>query len=130
MAYDKKKIYEQAVKAIKDNNLFFIEDVVAFVSCSRSTFYSYFPDNSDELDALREILDKNKIMEKAKIRVKLMESNKAAELLALYRLLATKEEHQKLNQSYVDHTTGGDKMNTPLSKEEIIQRSKQINDEL
>jgi len=130
MAYDQKKIYEQAVKAIKDNNLFFIEDVVAFIPCSKPTFYEFFPIESNELNTLKDLLESNKIMEKAKIRVKLMESNKAAELLALYRLLATKEEHQKLNQSYVDHTTGGDKMNTPLSKEEIIQRSKQINDEL
>ena len=36
-----------------------------------------------------------------------MKSEKAAELLALYRLIATTEEHQKLNKSYVDHTSKG-----------------------
>jgi hypothetical protein len=44
------------------------------------------------------------------IRAKLWKSNKASELLALYRLIATPEEHQKLNQSYIDHTTQGEKI--------------------
>jgi hypothetical protein len=43
MAYDKKKIYEQAEESIKKNNLFFIEDIVAFLPCSKPTFYDFFP---------------------------------------------------------------------------------------
>jgi hypothetical protein len=107
MAYDKDKLYNQAVKAIEEHNLFFIEDIVAFVSCSKPTFYEYFPVNSNELNNLKELLDNNKIETKSRIRAKLMKSEKAAELLALYRLIATTEEHQKLNQSYVDHTSKG-----------------------
>ena len=107
MAYDKDKLYNQAVKAIEEHNLFFIEDIVAFISCSRPTFYEYFPVDSNELNNLKELLDNNKIETKSRIRAKLMKSEKAAELLALYRLIATTEEHQKLNQSYVDHTSKG-----------------------
>jgi hypothetical protein len=107
MAYDKDKLYNQAVKAIEEHNLFFIEDIVAFVSCSKPTFYEYFPVDSNELNNLKELLDNNKIETKSRIRAKLMKSEKAAELLALYRLIATTEEHQKLNQSYVDHTSKG-----------------------
>lgn len=102
MAYNKKKIYEQAAEAISKNNLFFIEDVVAFIPCSRSTFYDYFPDGSDELDALREMLEQNKIRTKSEIRGKLYKSEKAAELLALYRLICTPEEHRLLNQQYIE----------------------------
>lgn len=107
MAYDKSKIYEQAEEQIKKNNLFFIEDIVAFLPCSKTTFYEFFPSESDELNALKELLDCNKVKTKSDIRAKLWKSDKAAELLALYRLIATKEEHQKLNQSYVDHTSKG-----------------------
>ena len=32
MAYDRKKIYEQAKIAIKENNLFFVEDIVAMTT--------------------------------------------------------------------------------------------------
>jgi hypothetical protein len=54
MAYDKSKIYQQAEEAIKKNNLFFIEDIVAFLPCSKQTFYEFFPPvNSDELRHLK-----------------------------------------------------------------------------
>ena len=112
MAYNKEKIYLQAEEAIKKNNLFFIEDIVAFLPCSKPTFYDFFPPDSNELNALKDLLDDNKIKTKSSIRAKLWKSNKASELLALYRLIATPEEHQKLNQSYVDHTTKGKEITT------------------
>lgn len=111
MAYNKRKIYLQAEEAIKKNNLFFIEDIVAFIPCNKDTFYRFFPTDSDEYDKLRELLEDNKIKTKSSIRAKLWKSSKASELLALYRLIATPEEHKKLNQSYVDHTSKGDKIN-------------------
>ena len=102
MAYNPKEIYEQAKEAIEKNNLFFIEDVVAFIPCSRSTFYNYFPDGSDELDAWKGMLEQNKIKTKSSIRAKLYKSEKAAELLALYRLICTPEEHRLLNHQYIE----------------------------
>jgi hypothetical protein len=105
MAYDIDKIYEQAKEAITKNNLFFIEDVVAFIPCGRSYFYEHFKDGMDEMDTIKEMLEENKIKTKSSIRAKLWKSNRASELLALYRLIATPEEHQKLNQSYVEQTT-------------------------
>lgn len=116
MLYSKKKIFEQAKTAVVENNLFFIEDIVAFVPCGRSWFYDKFPEGSDESDALKELLDQNKVVTKAGIRAKLRSSDKAAELLALYRLIATPDEHKRLNQSYVDMTTKGDKIQSiPIS---------------
>jgi len=34
----------------------------------------------------------------------LFKSNKAGELLALYRLIATNDERQALNQQYIEHS--------------------------
>ena len=48
MAYDKGKIFEQAKEAIAKNNLFFIEDIVAFLPISKKTYYENFPLESDE----------------------------------------------------------------------------------
>jgi hypothetical protein len=110
MAYDKKKIYQQAVDAVSKNNLFFIEDIVAWLPCDKTTFYRFFPTESNEYNTLKGMLETNKTKTKSAIRSKLFKSNKASELLALYRLIATTEEHQKLNQSYVDHTSKGDKI--------------------
>ena len=104
MAYDKKKIYEQAVEAIKKNNLFFIEDIVAFVPCSRPKLYDFFPVDSDKLTHLKGLLEQNKIKTKSAIRSKLFKSEKAGELLALYRLICTPEERKMLNQQYLEQT--------------------------
>lgn len=109
MAYDKKKIYLQAQEAITKNNLFFIEDIVAFLPISKKTYYEYYPLESNESNNLKELLEQNKIETKSKIRKKLGKSDKAAELLSLYRLICTPQERQNLNQSYIDHTTKGDK---------------------
>ena len=104
MAYDKTKIYNQAKEAIEKHNLFFIEDIVAFIPCDKTTFYRLFPLESNEYNDLKELLDSNKIKTKSGIRAKLWKSEKAGELLALYRLIATPEEHRKLNQSYIGHS--------------------------
>lgn len=104
MAYNKKKIHEQAVKAISKNNLFFIEDVVAFLPCDKTTFYRFFPVDCNEYNVLRDMLEQNKIKTKSSIRAKLYKSEKAAELLALYRLICTPEEHRLLNQQYVENS--------------------------
>lgn len=106
MAYDKEKIYKQAKVAITKNNLFFIEDIVAFIPCDKTTFYRFFPLDCNEYNDLRGLLDENKVQTKSKIREKLSKSDKAAELLALYRLICTPDEHRKLNQQYTEHSGG------------------------
>jgi flagellar biosynthesis regulator FlbT len=105
--YDKDKIFEQAKEAIKKHELYFIEDIVAYLPLTKTTFYDYFKIGSDELNELKDLLDQNKVVTKVAIRKQLSRSEKAGELLALYRLICTKEEHMLLNQQYVDHTTDG-----------------------
>ena len=104
MAHDKAKIFEKAKEVIVKHNLFFVEDVVAFLPCSKFYYYDAFPVDSNEYNQLRELLEANKVRTKTSIRAKLFRSEKAAELLALYRLICTSEEHQKLNQQYIDHS--------------------------
>ena len=110
MRYDKDTILEQAKEAIIKNNLFFITDVYGFIACGKTKFHELFPADSPEMTEMRELLDVNKIQTKAAIRAKLFKSEKASELLALYRLVCTPEEHRLLNQQYVE--TKGD--NKPL----------------
>jgi hypothetical protein len=58
--YDKNKLFEQSKEAIEKNNLFFIEDIVAWLPCTKATFYEYFPVDSDELNELKGMLEDNK----------------------------------------------------------------------
>lgn len=112
MAYDRDDIYKTAEAAIKEHGLFFIEDIVAYVTCGRTAFYEFFPLDSDEMNTIKELLNLNKVKTKVEIREKLKKGDRAAELLALYRLICTPEERKSLNQSYIDHTTDGEKIQT------------------
>jgi hypothetical protein len=102
MAYDKEEIFKQACEAIEKNNLFFVEDIVAWLPISKATLYEFFPLESDELNNLKNLLNINKTKTKSAIRAKLFKSDKAGELLALYRLICDNEERQKLNQQYIE----------------------------
>ena len=110
MAYDRKKIFEQAKENIVKHKLFFIEDIVAFLPCSKQTFYDFFPVDSDELDELKELLNQNRTELKVSMRSKWYKSNAPALQMALMKLIATPEELKKLSMQYNDHTTGGDKL--------------------
>jgi len=118
MAYDRIKIFEQAKEAIKANNLFFIEDIVAWLPCGKSCFYEMFPAESEEMNSLKAQLEINKVKTKSAIRAKLFKGDKAAELLSLYRLICTNEERQMLNQQYIDHTSKGETMFVTFPKQD------------
>ena len=120
MAFDRDKLYQQAQTAITENNLFFIEDVVAFIPCSKPTFYEHFPIDSNELNNLKDLLEKNKIRTKSAIRAKLYKSPKASELLALYRLICTPEERKMLNQNYIELTGKDGKDLLPKIEIEVV----------
>ena len=128
MAYDKDKIYEQAQKAVTENNLFFVEDIIAWLPLSKPTFYEFFPPESNRLNYLKELLESNKIRIKTDIRKKLQKSDKAAELLALYRLVCTREEHKLLNQQYIDHTSDGEQLgvNIIVGSQETADKIKDL----
>ncbi len=126
MAYDRKKIFEQAKEMIVKHKLFFVDDIVAFLPCSNSTFYDFFPANSEELDELKELLNQNRTTLKVSMRSKWYTSNAPALQMALMKLIATPEELRKLAINYNDHTTDGDKINlTPIIGMRIIDNNEQ-----
>ena len=89
-------------KSVK-NKLFFIEDIVAFLPCSKNYFYDHFPPDSNEYDELKALLDTNRTTLKVSMRSKWYTSNAPALQMALMKLIATPEELRKLSmnvQSY------------------------------
>ena len=114
MAYNQKEIYNQCEEAIKKNNLFFIEDIVAFIPCDKTTFYRFFPVDCNEYNTLKGLLDENKVKTKSAIRSKLFKGNKASELLALYKLICTDEERDALSMQKIDHTSKGKSLNVNI----------------
>jgi hypothetical protein len=109
----KEKIFEQAKTEIVKHNLIFIEDLVAFVPIGKTTFYEYFPIDSNEMNELKELIDSNKINLKVKMRNNWFESTAPALQMALMKLIATPDELKRLSVNYIDHTTEGKEIKVP-----------------
>lgn len=108
--YDKKKLFKKAKKVAKEKELIFIEEIVSYLPMSKETFYKYYPVGSDELDELKTIIEDNAVEIKSGLRKKWRESENPTLQIALYRLTSRPDEHKKLNQAYIDHTTDGEKI--------------------
>jgi hypothetical protein len=116
MAYDRIKIFEQAKEVIVKNKLFFIEDIVAYLPCSKPTFYDFFPPESNELNELKALLETNRITLKVSMRSKWYTSNAPALQMALMKLIATPEELKKLSMQYVESENTNTNKNFDISK--------------
>ena len=103
MAYDRKKIFEQAKEMIVKHKLFFVEDIVAFLPCAKPTFYDFFPPDSNELNELKELLETNRTELKVSMRSKWYKSNAPALQMALMKLICTDEERKKLAMQYSEN---------------------------
>lgn len=101
------------MKAIEENNLFFINDVVAYLPIGKTTFYELFDATLNETNSYKDemmaemvrMLEQNKIKIKTSIRSKLYKSENVTGMLALYRMICTNDERKALNQAYIDHTS-------------------------
>lgn len=100
---DKKKIFGQAKNSIiNDDNILFIDDIISEIQISKPTFYAWFPKGSKEYNEIFDLIIRNRIKVKKYIRLKLRVSGKAAELLALYRMICEEDERRAINQNYTE----------------------------
>lgn len=102
MAYDRIKIFEQAKEMIVKHKLFFVEDIVAFLPCDKTTFYRFFEPESNEYNELKDLLETNRVSLKVSMRSKWYTSNAPALQMALMKLIATPEELRKLSMQFVE----------------------------
>jgi len=100
MAYDKQKIFDQAKEMIVKHKLFFVDDIVAFLPCNKTTFYDFFPIESNQSNELKELLNLNRVELKVSMRSKWYKSNAPALQMALMKLIATPEELKKLSMNH------------------------------
>jgi len=99
MAYDRKKIFKQALKEIEEKKLFFIEDLAAYIPIAKKTIYEWWPIDSNESNAIKEALDKNKTEIKVSMRNKWYKSDNPTLQMGLMKLIGTDEEAHRLNGS-------------------------------
>lgn len=123
------ELFNKAIEAVRTNNLFFIDDIPAFIPCSRSTIYSRIMANSDKSDAIKKELEKNRIRTKSAIRHRLFNMDNPTAQIALYRMLATPEERDALSLSRTDITSGGKALTHEPLVIEVIDSAADISDE-
>ena len=113
MAYDRVKIFEQAKEMIIKHKLFFVEDIVAFLPCDKTTFYRFFEVNCNEYNELKDLLETNRTELKVSMRSKWYKSNAPALQMALMKLICTDDERKMLSMTHTDVTTNGEKLTHP-----------------
>jgi len=105
MAYKTEDLKKKAIDAIKKHNLFFIDDVVAFLPCNSATFYNH---ELNKLEELKELLEENRINVKLNLRKKWGESDNATLQMALMKLICTDDERKRLSMEYKEEEHKGE----------------------
>ena len=111
--YDREAIFEKCKEVIEQNRLFFIEDVIAFLPISKPTFYVYFPMESYELNTLKEMINKNKVLTKTEMRSRWYQSENPTLQIALYKTICSDDERKMLSTNHTDITTNGKSITRP-----------------
>ena len=127
MAYVTEELEKQAIEVIKEHNLVFIEDIVAYLPCNKATFYNH---KLDDLDTIKDALLKVKTDMKVSMRSKWYESDNATLQISLMKLIAGDEERKRLSQTYTDVTTKGKSivMTDEERENRIAELRKKLND--
>lgn len=101
MAYKTSELEAKALEVIKKNRLVFIHEVASFMNIGRETFYTHELDKSN---SIKQALEENKNTIKAGLRKKWYESENATVQIALYKLIGTNEEGDKINSQSMKHS--------------------------
>ena len=110
--YSTAELFERAKEIIPKHKLIFVEDVCAYLGINKTTFYKYIEVGTNEFNELKELIEKNCIDIKVRLRKKWFDSDNATLQMALYKLTSTDVEHRKLNQNYTDVTTKDNEIKT------------------
>ena len=124
--YKTEDLLKTAKEAIIKNRLIFIEDIIAFLPCHKSTFYEHFPNESNNYKTMFDMLETNRTTLKVSMRSKWYTSNAPALQMALMKLIATPEELKKLSMQFIESENKTDLKIETVTKEQL----KLINDEL
>jgi hypothetical protein len=107
--YDKEEMIRKAIEAIREHNLYFIEDIIAYLPMGKTAFYEYFPNTSNDYKMMYDLLEVNRVNQKVKMRKKWADSDNATLQMGLMKLITTDEERKRLATSYMEtkqkHTT-------------------------
>ena len=104
MAYTKTALKKQSLEAIEKHKLLFIDEIIAYLPCSKATFYNH---KLEQLEELKSLLSSNRLKMKVKLKKKWYKSGNATLQIALYKLICNDVERRKISLNYNEHAGKG-----------------------
>jgi len=93
--YDTKELEQKALEAIKEHKLMFIEHVVAYLPCSKPTFYEH---KLNEVDTIKRAIEENRTSKKVALLNNWIKETSAPVLqIAAMKMISSDEEAHRLN---------------------------------
>lgn len=106
MAKSKDQHEKDILKVIREKKIFRISHIFShYLELGSSQFYNLELEKSENI---KEALQQNREKAKEYMLQKWVSGDNPTLQIAAFRLLADKDEHQLLNQQYIDHTTNGE----------------------
>ncbi len=96
MAYDTKEMEKQCIEVLENQKVSNIEHLVSLMPFCKVTFYLH---KLNELNSIKDLIDKNKVTKKAYLQSKWVNSDNATLQIAVYKLMANEDELDRLNHS-------------------------------
>jgi len=104
MAYDLKELENTCLNVIEENKLMFINEIFAFTPFCEATFFNH---NLQDLESIKNLLNKNRISTKLKLKKRWEESDNPTLQIGLYKLIGSIDEVHRLSgtRQEVDQST-------------------------
>tara|TARA_R100000773_G_C4219024_1_gene117558 strand:+ start:1726 stop:2091 length:366 start_codon:yes stop_codon:yes gene_type:complete len=94
MAYDPKELEKKALAAIQKHKLMFVEHIVAFLPCSKSTFYDL---KLHESDSIKKAVEEMRVGKKTKMLSNWINSETPSLQIAAMKMISEEHEAHRLN---------------------------------
>lgn len=95
MAYNVQELEKQALQVIEKHNIMFIEHLVAYLPCSKKTFYEH---KLHESNAIKKGIEENRISKKVSLLNNWINQEASPVLqIAAMKMISSKEEAHRLN---------------------------------
>lgn len=104
------KYEKELLEVIKDKKIAFFDHCFGYTSFCAATAYNH---QLEKLETIKNAIKENRVKAKNYMLNKWIASDNPTLQVAAMRLLSDSEEHKKLNQSYIDHTSKGKEVNLP-----------------
>jgi hypothetical protein len=94
MAYDVKELEKKSLAAIKKHKLMFIEHIVAFLPCGKTTFYDL---KLNESNAIKKAVEEMRVSKKTKMLSNWIDSETPSLQIAAMKMISEEHEAHRLN---------------------------------